>query len=69
MSENTDTFKHDPDHERRCNWPSGMGAHMVARCPVCKGKGKVYGTFGNCTECGGSSEIMVCLPHRVYWKP
>ena len=33
------------------------------RCSTCKGAGKVWGTFGNCTKCHGQGGTP-CARHR-----
>lgn len=36
---------------------------QAGTCSVCKGKGKVWGTFGNCTRCRGQGG-KPCARHR-----
>jgi len=36
------------------------------QCDVCKGKGSVPYTFGDCTECDGTGEV--CPTDGKYWK-
>jgi RecJ-like exonuclease len=60
VSKNTDTFRSDPDHfHEGCK-------HVMGRCPVCKGNGKVQFTFGKCTECNGVGHVMHCFIHETY---
>ena len=33
------------------------------RCSTCRGDGKVWGTFGNCTTCNGTGGAP-CARHR-----
>jgi hypothetical protein len=44
---------------QRCHQPT-------QRCEVCKGEGKVWGMFGDCTECNGTG--WVCKRDGNYWK-
>ena len=36
---------------------------QAGRCSTCKGAGKVWGTFGNCTACHGQGG-RACAAHR-----
>jgi len=37
----------------------------LVECATCRGKGKVWGTFGDCTECSGTG--YRCPEHDRHW--
>ena len=37
----------------------------VVKCPLCKGRGRIWGFFGACTQCDGTG--YQCPDHGKYW--
>ena len=55
----------DEDHTRWCR--EAQRRPWRARCPICKGKGKVPFTFGSCTTCDGRRTVLACKDHEIWW--